>query len=265
MMELKTAAGAMLAAMLLGGVGLAAQGGSSAHASSSAHGGSAAHLTAATSKPQDPKCPTGTTTVTVDGYSTAQVAPNELTISLGVQTQNAKATVALSSNSDKANALVAKLISDGVAQDDIQTSNLSIQPIYSGAKQVLTGYQVNDTLTVTLTDLSSAGSIVDDAAAIVGNSVVVNNISFSVQNDGAVLSEARAAAVRQARSQAQAMASAAGLVLGPLCSLVDNTTPPQPNSVGGTVPLAARASTPVEAGEETVSADVTAVYELDVS
>jgi uncharacterized protein YggE len=252
MMVLKTAAGAMAAAMLLGGAGLAA------------HGSSTVHLAAAISKPQDPKCATGVTSVTVDGYATAQVAPNEITISLGIQTQATKATVALTDNSTKANALVAKLISDGVAQDDIQTSNLSIQPVYSGPKQVLTGYQVNDTLTVTLLDLSTAGGIIDDAAQIAGNSVVLNSISFSVQNDGTVLAEARAAAVRQAHAQAQAMASAAGMALGTLCSLVDNTTPPQPNSVGAAEPLAAKAaSTPVEAGMESVSADVTAVYELD--
>ncbi len=131
---------------------------------------------------------------------------------------------------------------------------------------MLTGYQVNDTLTVTLLNLSSAGGIIDDAAQIAGNSIVVNNISFSVQNDGTVLAEARAGAVRQAQAQAHAMASAAGMVLGTLCSLVDNTTPPQPNSVQGQAPLAAKAaSTPVEAGQETVSADVTAIYELNAS
>ncbi len=256
-MVLKIAAGAMAAAMLLGGAGLAAHG-------SSSHGSSSVRLAAAVSKPEDPKCPAGTTTVTVDGYATAQAPPNEITISLGVQTQSTKANVALTNNSTKANAVVAKLISDGVAKDDIQTSNLSIQPVYSGPKQVLTGYQVNDTLTVTLLNLNTAGSIIDDAAQIAGNSILVNNISFSLQNDGTILAEARAAAVRQAVAQAHAMASAAGMVLGTLCSLVDNTSQPQPNSVGSPEPLAAKASsTPVEAGEESVTADVTAVYALD--
>ncbi len=87
-MVLKIAAGAMAAAMLLGGAGLAAHGGSS-------HGSSSVRLAAAVSKPKDPKCPTGTTTVTVDGYETAQAAPNEITISLGVQTQSTKANVAI--------------------------------------------------------------------------------------------------------------------------------------------------------------------------
>jgi uncharacterized protein YggE len=255
-MVVKTAAGALLAALFISGAGVAAQA-SPSHTS--------AHVTASTSKPQDPKCPTGATTVTVDGYGMAEQAPNELTISLGVQTEATKATVALSSNSTKANAVIASLMNDGVAQKDIQTSNLSIQPVYTGPKQVLTGYQVSNTLTVTVTNLSIAGTIVDDAAQAAGNAIVVNGISFSVQNDGAVLAEARAAAVRQAASQASAMASAAGLVLGPLCSLVDNTSVPQPNQVGSPEPLAARAATPVEAGEEQVMADVTAVYELDAS
>ena len=66
-MVLKIAAGAMAAAMLLGGAGLAAR------------GSSTVRLAAAVTKAQDPKCPTGATTVTVDGYATAQVVPNEIT------------------------------------------------------------------------------------------------------------------------------------------------------------------------------------------
>lgn len=251
-MIVKTGAGAMLAAILLGGAALAA------------HGSSSSQLAAAISAPQDPKCPTGATTVTVDGYGTAEEAPNELTITLGIQTQAAKATASLNANSTKANALIAELTSDGVAQKDIQTSDLSIQPVYTGPKRVLTGYQVDNTLTVTLLDLSRAGTIIDDAAQIAGNSVVVNGISFSVHNDATVLAEARAAAVRQAVGQAHAMASAAGLVLGQLCSLVDNTAVPEPSLPEAAAPLAA-SSTPVEPGEEQVTADVTAVYELEAS
>ena len=250
-----TAAAAAVAlggAVLFGGTGLAAAG-------STAHHPGAVRNATPTPTPAA-KCPNGAPTVTVDGYGTAQAAPNQLTISLGVQTQSTNAAAALSANSAKANALVDKLRSDGVPAVDMQTSNLSIQPVYN-PKQVITGYQVNNTLTVTLLQLSSAGSIIDDAAQVAGNSVLVNNIAFSVQNDGPVLAKARAAAVRQATAQAQAMAAAAGMALGPLCSLQDNTGQPQPLSLGAAAPSAAR-STPVEPGQQTVSADVTAVYEL---
>ncbi len=152
--------------------------------------------------------------------------PNELTISLGVQTQASTAAVALSTNSTKANALIAKLEADGVTEQDLQTSGLTVQPVYTGPKQLITSYQVMNTVTVTLYDLAEAGKIIDDAASAAGNAIVVNDIAFSVKDDTALLGQARAAAVRQAMGQAQLMASAAGMSLGHLCSLVDNSSEP---------------------------------------
>ena len=209
------------------------------------------------------RCPTNAATVTVQGSGTAEAQPNMLTISLGVQTQASTATVALDTNSAKANALIAALEADGVASQDLQTSGLSVQPVYTGPKQLITGYQVMDTVTVVLYNLADAGKIIDDAAHAAGNAIVVNSIAFSVKDDAALLGQARAAAVRQAMGQAQVMAAAAGLSRGALCSLVDNTNPPQPVTFNSGAPTkAATPTTPIEAGEEVVTANVTAVYEL---
>jgi uncharacterized protein YggE len=208
-------------------------------------------------------CPTNASTVTVQGYGSAEGQPNELTISLGVQTQASTAAGALSTNSAKANALIAKLEADGVAEEDLQTSGLTVQPVYTGPKQVITSYQVMNNVTVTLYDLAEAGKIIDDAASAAGNAIVVNSIAFSVKDDTALLGQARAAAVRQAKGQAQVMAAAAGMSLGHLCSLVDNSSAPPPISFASGAPGKATApSTPVQPGEEQVTANVTAVYEL---
>jgi hypothetical protein len=218
---------------------------------------------AATVTPAVTRCPTGAATVTVQGTGTAEARPDMLTISLGVQTQASSATVALSTNSAKANALISQLEADGVAEQDIQTSGLSVQPVYTGPKQLITAYQVVDTVTVNLYDLAEAGKIIDDAANAAGNAIEVNDITFSVRDDSALLGQARAAAVRQAMGQAQVMATAAGLSRGPLCSLVDNTSPPPPLTLDAGTPARATApSTPIQGGEEVVTADVTAVYEL---
>jgi hypothetical protein len=208
-------------------------------------------------------CPTNAATVTVQGYGSAEGQPNELTISLGVQTQASTASAALDSNSTKANALISALEADGVSKQDLQTSGLSIQPVYTGPKQLITAYQVVNTVTVTLYDLADAGKIIDDAAHAAGNAIVVNNIAFSVKDDAALLGQARAAAVRQALGQAQLMASAAGMSLGHICSLVDNSSLPQPLTLNAGAPARAAApTTPVQPGEEQVTANVTAVYEL---
>ncbi len=250
---------AVLGSLLLAGTGLAL---------GAAVVGPAADASAAPASPSLAAaalvCPTNASTVTVQGYGSAEGKPNELTISLGVQTQASTAAVALSTNSTKANALISKLKADGVTDQDLQTAGLTVQPVYTGPKQLITSYQVMNTVTVTLYDLAEAGKIIDDAASAAGNAIVVNDIAFSVKDDTALLGQARAAAVRQAAGQAQLMASAAGLVLGHLCSLVDNSSaPPPPVTFAAGVPGKATApSTPVQPGEEQVTANVTAVYEL---
>jgi uncharacterized protein YggE len=247
---------AILGPLLLAGTGLAVFGSSIAGPASDASAAPAATLTSATG------CPTTASTVTVQGYGTAAGQPNELTISLGVQTQASTASAALDNNSAKANALISQLEADGVSKQDLQTSGLSVQPVYTGPKQLITAYQVMDTVTVTLYDLADAGKIIDDAAHAAGNAILVNNIVFSVKDDTALLGQARAAAVRQAVGQAQIMAAAAGMSLGHLCSLVDNSSPPQPVTLDSGAPTKAAAPTPIQPGQEQVTANVTAVYEL---
>ncbi|MDA8300841.1 MAG: SIMPL domain-containing protein [Actinomycetota bacterium] len=211
-------------------------------------------------------CRAGEPTVTVDGYGTAKAPPDEMTISLGSHTSASTASAALAANASKAQAIVGVLVAAGVPKAQIQTSNLSVAPNYN-QKGEITGYQVDNDLTVTLlgsSELPKAGPVIDAAGRAAGNSLRVNGISFSLSNGSAVMAAARRQAVRQARAQAAAMASAAGETLGPLCSLQDksqsSTPPPQPLTA---LPAGAPSSTtPVEPGSEQVSADVEAVFAL---
>jgi uncharacterized protein YggE len=203
--------------------------------------------------------------VTVAGDGNVEGTPDTASVDLGVQTQAPSAAAALASNNAKAQALLNRLESDGIAKKDLQTSGLSLQPVLTGPKNVLTGYQVTNSVTVTVHDLSLAGKLIDDAVSAAGNAVQVSDISFSIQNETALLGQARAAAVRQALDQAQLMAAAAGMKLGVLCSLEDNSSEPGPQPVSYSFSSAHAAglpATPVEAGSQEISANVTAVYEL---
>ena len=163
---------------LLAGTGLAVFGSSIvAPALEASAAPASATLAAATG------CPATASTVTVQGYGSAEGQPNELTISLGVQTQASTASVAFDTNAAKANALISKLEADGVNKLDIQTSGLSVQPVYTGPKQLITAYQVMDSVMVTMYDLANAGKTIDDAAHAAGNAIVINNIAFSVKDD----------------------------------------------------------------------------------
>jgi uncharacterized protein YggE len=250
-MTTRTGAVAALGALLLGGAALAACGGPSDRA-----------VTTVSVK-QATKCQSGTPTVTVQGNASAEGAPDQATIALGVQTQAATAAAAMNANAAKANALVARIEADGVAKADLQTSGLSVQPNYNANGTVITSYQVTNSLTVTLNNLSIVGTVIDDAGKAAGNAVRVDSIAFAVQNETALLGKARAAAVEQAAGQAAILASSAGMVLGPLCSLTDNSSPPGPSPVySGSEPESAAASTPIEAGTFQVTANVTVVYQL---
>jgi uncharacterized protein len=253
-MTRKTGAAVALGALLLGGAGLGACGSGSGHAVTTA------------SIMQESKCQSGLPTVSVQGYGSVEGTPNQAIISLGVQTQAATAAAAMNANATKSSALVKVMETDGVPAADLQTSGLSVQPNYNNAGTVITSYQVTNSVTVTLNNLALSGAIIDDAARVAGNAVRVDGITFAVQNETTLLGQARAAAVKQAVGQARVMASAAGTTLGPLCSLQDNTSAPNPppvlNDYAAASPAAAR--TPIEAGSEQVTANVTVVYQLNV-
>jgi len=210
-------------------------------------------------------CPSGTATVTAHGHASTQGPPDLLTLSLGVQTSAPTAAAALAENSTAAQGMITQLNKDGVGAADLQTSGLSIRPTYGGPHPLITGYQVTNTVTARIHDLLHAGTLIDNAAHAAGNAIQVNGMSFSIQDDSALASQARVAAVHQAQAQARAMAHGAGMRLGPLCSLSDQTSTPAqafPGYGTGLSGGAGSVSAPIETGSQQVTADVMAVYRL---
>jgi len=207
-------------------------------------------------------CPQGTPTATVDGQATVNVSPDMATISIGVEVTSVTAKSAIASAAAKANGLVRLLEAKGIPVADIQTSDLSVSPDYNSAGTRVTGYQVDNDLSVEVTDLASVGSVVDGAAASAGNAIRVDGISFSVLDTSAPMARARTEAVQDGRAQAAAMAAGAGETIGPVCSLTDNSTVNQPPPVDFAHAAGTAAPTPVQPGTEQMAADVTVVYEL---
>jgi uncharacterized protein len=211
-----------------------------------------------------------TRTITASGQGQASGVPDLLTATIGVQTSGPNARTVLTTNSSEAAALIAKLEADGVAAKDIQTVQLSLNPVYAnpGPDQSprLTGYSASDTLTVSVRQLDRAGAILDDAAAAGGSDTQIQSVSYSVQDTGPLLAAARADAVRQAEAAAKAMAGAAGVGLGPLRVVTDVTQPQVfPYAAASAAASAAAPSSvpvPVQAGTEQVSADVTVTYDV---
>lgn len=210
-------------------------------------------------------CTSSAAKITASATGSVTAKPNLLTISIDVHTKAPAATTALHENNAQAAALIATLKAAGLASADLETSGLSIMPSYSGSPAHVSGYQVDDTVTARVHKLSSAGSLIDAAAAKLGNDMRFEGLAFSLTNDAAASLAARTLAVHTAAARARAMSAAAGARLGALCSVSDLSTTSQPlhqptyfSAAAGT----AAAGVPVQSGTQQVSARVKLVYGL---
>jgi uncharacterized protein YggE len=200
--------------------------------------------------------------ITVTGSATVNVVPDMATISLGVTTTGDTAAAAMAANNDAVSAVIARLIAAKVADRDMQTSSLSVNPNWvtnaAGTGQEVKGYIASNMLMVQIRALDTTGAILD--AAITDGANTLNGLSFGLQDQRPVEDEARKAAVADAVARAKLFAEAAGEKLGPIISITEG---------GGYVPpvammtkMAAASPVPVAAGEVGVSAAVTIVWQL---
>jgi uncharacterized protein YggE len=201
-------------------------------------------------------------TISTRGVGRATGTPDTLTVLIGVSTQASSAKSALEANNTKANALLQLLRRNGVADKDLRTSQLSINPRYDN-KSTITGYQVDNTVQATLHDLGKAGALLDAAVGAIGNAVRIQQISFSIGDDTALRAQARAQAVAQAKAQASQLAQAAGVSLGSIRSLTELVDAGSP--IGYDMKAAAgvsAASVPVQPGQQEITVAVDLVYDI---
>lgn len=203
-------------------------------------------------------------TITVTGNGKVELTPDTAYIYIGVHSEGPDAVEAVSSNNEKSEAVKEALVALGVAEKDIQTTNFSIypQPRYDDQGQP-TGeitYMVDNTVYVKVGDLDKVGEILDAAVKAGANSI--NGISFDLEDKSAAMAEAREKAVDDANVQAQQLAEAAGVSLGPVITIsTSSVTPVVPiYGKGGGASVEMAASVPVSPGQMTISVDVFMVY-----
>lgn len=203
--------------------------------------------------------------ITVVGSAEARVAPDLATITAGVETRADTAAEALSLNSTAMNAVLAALDGAGVARSDVQTSQLSISPIYepyseNGPEtQRVTGYEAANMVTIRVRDVTRLGATVDSVTTSGANRIF--GIGFDVSDPRPTLDSARRDAVADARARAELYAEAAGVALGPVIRIGETTSAPGP--VFMRAEAMADKATPVEGGTVSLQAQVEIVYGLE--
>lgn len=206
------------------------------------------------------------TTLSLSAYGEAKVVPDMATITLGVTTDAPSAAQALAANADQMARVMASLKRAGLAERDLRTSQLSVNPQYAYEQNQpprLTGYQASNQVTITARDLKRLGQTVD--AAVGAGATNVNSISFGLLDPTAAENAARLAAVRALQAKADLYAKAVGRPVLRLVNLSEGTSfdvrPPSPIMMAA--PKASfRAETAVSPGEMQVRVDITGLYEL---
>ena len=210
-----------------------------------------------------------TRTIQVNGHGEVRVVPDMAVVTMGVVTSAPDSKSALAANTKAMSNLMAQLKAANVADKDIQTSNFAVQPQmdYSqkdGKAPKVLGYEVSNTVTVSLRKVESIGDVLDKVVAAGSNQI--NGISFTVVDPQAATDEARKAAMADAQRKATLLSTAGGVKLGPITSITEGgAIQPQPVIMMRSRAMAADAASPVPVaqGEQVISADVNVVWALE--
>lgn len=211
----------------------------------------------------------GSRSIHVTGSGSVTDEPDIVTLYLGVSVEKASVEAAREVAASAMTAVIDSLKANNIAENDIQTENFSIYPQYDYTEEgrVLRGYRVNNTVSVTARDLESLNDIIDDAIGAGGDIVIVNSIQFMIEDPTPLQAQARALAVKDAEAKAQTLAEASGVTLGKPITITETTrTTGPPIAFAEAAEFAAddgRSATPIEAGELTVTINVTISYEIE--
>jgi len=206
-----------------------------------------------------------TRTLSVSGSGKTYLTPDIAYVNIGVHIEGKNASEAVSTNNSQSQKVIDALKSQGIDEKDIQTTNFSIYPQQQYDSQGKpTGeiiYQVDNSVVVTVRDIDKVGKVLDAAVKAGANSI--NSVEFEVADKTKALSEARKAAVKDARTKAEELANAAGIDLGEVQTINEYTagSPSPVYRAGAPAPLANEAFVvPIQPGQMVLTVEVNIVY-----
>jgi uncharacterized protein len=205
-----------------------------------------------------------THTITVTGTGKVVVVPDVARVTVGFTSTQPTVKAARSAAATAMTNIIAAIKALGVADADIRTVGLYLNPQYSNTSPGrVIGYSISEQVQVTVRDLDKAGDVVDAATA--KGATDVNGISFELADPAKAMNDARAAAVAAARASAQAMAAAGGINLGAVVAITDvsvSTPYPYPLNYAAGKAEDGAVSTPVQPGTQDLSVSITVVFAI---
>lgn len=205
---------------------------------------------------------TGARQVTVVGRGEAKGTPDTGYVQIGVETEANTTEEALEQNNAQVAAIIEKIKQLGVAEEDIQTSNFSINTRYDNDGRRVVGYQVSNIVSVTIRNLEQTGTLLDQVVQVGANRVY--GINFGVDDPSELLAQARDKAVADARAKAEQLAQASSASVGQVLVITENvgSQSPIPMPMRSEIAEEDAAAVPIQTGQQTVSTQVQVTFEL---
>jgi uncharacterized protein YggE len=207
-------------------------------------------------------------TISMSGYAEQKVVPDTATLNIGVIVQSETAKEASDENAVLMSAVMAELKAIGLQDKEMQTSYVSVSPVYNYANdtQTITGYSASNSVQITTTKLDNLSEIIDRSTAAGANEI--GSISFSVSNDmqKQLSEDLMNEAVADASSKADALAKSLDVeITGVQTSSISESSGSRVyyEEMETAVTDSGAVSTPVQPGESTVSMSVQVTYYIE--
>ncbi|HEU5139929.1 MAG TPA: SIMPL domain-containing protein [Bacillales bacterium] len=199
--------------------------------------------------------------MTVNGQASLSVAPDTVSIQLTVMTENEQLSQAQQENANKMNQVIQALLQAGIPRENIQTTAYNIVPRYDyvDGTQVFRGYQVTNTITVTLKNINQTGQMIDLA---VKNGVnQVSNIQFTIENRQKYYRQALSDALQDAIMKGRTLAETLNVPFDATPIKIVERTNEAPPPIQTFAAVAGSAATPIESGQIVIQAEVEAQFQ----
>ena len=208
-------------------------------------------------QPQEPR------TISVSGSGSVKLPADTAKLTFSVVTKEATALASVQNNAKKMNKVYDALQKIGISEDNISTSNYSLyqETFWKDGKDIPGQYVTSNNIIVVLDDVEKSGLVIDTAIEAGVNQM--NGISFFVKDSKEALDQARKLAFQQAKEKAELYATEAGCKVGKVMSIMENSgSYPVVREMADAKMMTASNSTMISAGQDSITATVSVVFEL---
>lgn len=205
-------------------------------------------------------------TISVTGHGELAVAPDMAYVTLGVMTSAGDAKTAMQENSRVVSQVVDALLAQGIAQEQIKTSLVSLYPIFPPAgpgpetnQTAVAGYRAQNNVTATVKDLASVGKVMDTALGAGANQM--QGVRFAVSEDSKLRDEVLKKAILDGQHKAAVLAQSLGGKLGKVQTVSESGRPYPVYAANAMAKI--DAGVPVYGGTLMYNVDVSMTYALE--